>query len=145
MLLKPCKCRIVLACCVLSLAGLATSADDKKEQDKPTLSGAWVKKGAELKIEFSKDAVKIYPHGENAPIVFLCNYTVEKDGLVRATIAGFEGKEEITQKVRQKLPVGLEFTFKWAVKDDNATLDDLKGEKIEAFKSHLEGEYEEKK
>ena len=43
------------------------------------------------------------------------------------------------------LPIGTEFSFKWKVKDDNAKLDDMKGDKFEPLKSHLEGEYSQKK
>ena len=77
-------------------------------------------------------------------IAVVCEYTVEKEGLVKAKITDFEGKEEAKKMVKEKLPVGTEFSFKWKVKDDTAKLDDLKGDKIEDLKSHLEGDYKKK-
>ncbi len=43
------------------------------------------------------------------------------------------------------LPVGTDFSFKWEVKDVTAKLGDLKGDKVELLKAHLEGEYSQKK
>jgi hypothetical protein len=85
--------------------------------------------------------MKIAPHGDSKVIAVVCEYTVDKEGQVKAKITDFEGKAEAQEKVKELLPVGTEFTFKWKVKDDAAKLDDLKGEKIEPLKSHLEGEY----
>jgi hypothetical protein len=137
--------RVVLACGLLALAGLAAMADDKKG-DKPALSGTWGKKDGEPKIEFAdKGVLKIAPHGDSAVIAVVCDYTVEKEGLVKAKIAGFEGKEEVKKHIAEKVPVGTEFSFKWTVKGDTAKLDDLKCEKVEQLKSHLEGEYNQKK
>jgi hypothetical protein len=132
---------------LLALAGLnvcatAAPAEDKKE-DKPALSGVWVLKGGEVKIVFSdKNVLKVFPHG-NEVLVVLCKYTSGKEGLVTAKITDFEGKDEVKEKVKEKLPVGTEFSFKWKVKGDTAALDYQKGD--EHLKSHLEGEYERKK
>jgi hypothetical protein len=135
---------VVLACSVLILAGLSASADDKK--DKPALSGVWVLKGGEAKIEFAdKNVVKIIPHGDSKVIAVICEYSLEKEGLVKAKITDFEGQDEAKNTVKEKAPVGTKFTFKWKVKDDTAKLDDLKGDEIEHFKAHLEGEYSLKK
>src|SRR5262249_34692497 len=112
MFLKTFSCAAVLACGVLAVVGLhlpphngcpgarlfslassLASADDKKD-DKPALSGTWTKKDAELKIEFAeKDVVKFFLHGDNADklIAVVCAYTVEKEGLVKAKVTGFEG------------------------------------------------------
>ncbi|MCI0699618.1 MAG: RNA polymerase sigma factor [Planctomycetia bacterium] len=117
------------------------AADDKKD-DKLALSGTWVKK-EEVKIVFEKESFKLYPHGDNEVIVVLCDYTL-KDGVVKAKITGFEGKEEAKKKFAEKLPVGTEYSFKWKVNADTATLEAVKGEKMEAFKSHLEGDYSKK-
>jgi len=137
-------CGVVLACSIFILTGLSASADDKK--DKPALSGTWALKGGEAKIEFAdKNVVKFAPHGDSKVIAVICEYTVDKEGLVKAKVTDFEGKDEAKEKVKDLLPVGTEFTFKWKVKDDAAKLEDLKGEKIEALKSHMEGEYSQKK
>lgn len=108
-------------------------------------AGTWTRKEGELKLEFAdKTVLKISPHGKDELILFLCEYTVDKDGVVKAKITGFEGKQESKDKAKERLPVGTEFSFKWTVKNDSATLEDLKGEKLEAFKSLLEGEFAKK-
>ena len=96
------------------------SADDKKD-DKPALTGKWERKEGELKLEFAdKTVLKISPHGKDEIILFLCEYTTEKDGLVKVKITGFEGKPEAKDKAKERLPVGTEFSFKWKVKGDAA-------------------------
>ncbi len=132
----------LLASAVLVLAGPSALADDK---DKPALSGAWAKKGGEMKIEFGdKGVLKLLPHGDKAGIVILCKYTLEKDGVVKAKITELEAKEDFKEKLSQLVPVGLEFSFKCKVKDNAATLEDVTGDKTDTLKSHLEGEYEKK-
>ena len=78
-------------------------------------------------------------------IVVICEYTADKEGLVKAKITGFEGQDEAKQKVKEMLPVGTDFRFTWKVKNDTAKLEHLKGDKVELLKSHLEGEYSRKK
>lgn len=129
-----------LACAVLSLAGVRAGADDKKP-----LTGTWALKGGETKIEFvDKENLKVMPHGDANVIALVCSYTVDKNGVVKAKLTELQGKEEVREKAKGHLPVGLEFSFKWQVKNDTARLDDLKGDKVEPFKSHLEGDYEKK-
>ena len=98
-----------------------------------------------MKLDFSeKNVLTLTPHGENKVIVVQCEYTCDKEGLVKAKITGIEGtKEEAVKMIKEKLPVGTEFTFKWKAKDDAATLEELKDakEKIDLFKSLMEGEY----
>jgi RNA polymerase sigma factor (sigma-70 family) len=119
--------------------------DNKEDKDKPAISGVWVLKDGEMKLDFSeKDRIAIFPHGENKVIVVNCEYTRDKDGVVKAKITGFDGKEEAKKIIMEKLPVGTEFTFKWKVKDDTATIGDVKGEKVELLKSRLEGDYTKK-
>ncbi len=144
MLRKTLKCVATLACAFLVLAGPSAGADDKKD-DKPALSGVWMQTGGQVKIEFSgKDVLKIAPHGKDDVIVIVCKYALEKEGVVKATITDFEGKEELKEKAKEKLPVGTEFRFKWQVKDATAMLDDLKGDQVELLKSHLEGKFDKK-
>jgi hypothetical protein len=147
MLRKTLSYSAVLACSVLALASLSASADDKKDdKEKPALSGAWVKKEGELKIEFAdKNVMKIAPHGDSALVAIVCAYTVEKEGLIKARVTGFEGKEEVKKMVEEKVPVGFTFSFKWKVKGDSAKLDDVTGENVEKLKSHLEGDFAQKK
>jgi hypothetical protein len=137
---------VALACSVFVLTAPSASADDKKDKDQPALSGVWMLTGGETKIEFSdKNLVKISPHGDSKIIAVLCEYTLDKEGRVKAKITGFEGKDEAKEKVKELLPAGTEFSFTWKIKDAAAKLDDLKGDKIEPLKSHLEGEYNQKK
>jgi hypothetical protein len=133
-------CSVALACSVLVVASLPASADDKKDQ---ALSGVWALKGGELKIEFAdKKTIKIFPHGDSDVIVLHCEYVLDKEGLVKAKITSLEGKDEAKESVKNILPVGTQFSFKWKVKDDTAKLDDVKGDQAEHLKSHLEGDYE---
>jgi uncharacterized protein (TIGR03067 family) len=116
------------------------------KREKPKLSGTWGKKDGQLKIEFAdKGVMMIAPHGDSACVV-LCNYTVEKEGLVEVKVTGFEGNEETKKKLQERVPVGLKFTFKWKVNGDAARLDDLMGDDhVEMMKSHLEGDFEQRK
>ena len=143
---KTLQCGVVLACCAFILAGLPASADDKKDKDKPALSGVWMLKGGETKIEFSdKNVMTISPHGDSNVIAVICEYSVGKEGLVKAKITDFGGKDEAKKMVQEMLPVGTKFSFNWKVTDNAAKLDDLKGDEVEPLKSHLEGEYSNKK
>jgi hypothetical protein len=162
MLLKALMCGAVLGCGLLALVGVhhpgkacpgarllalvcASSADaEKNNKDRATLSGVWVQDGGEMKIEFpGKDVMKLFPHGENKAAIIVCRYTVAKKGLVKVTITELEGKAK--QKLEKVLPVGLEFSFRWTVQDSSGTLDEVKGEKVEPLKSHLEGKYRRQK
>src|SRR5262245_52470460 len=88
------KYGVPLVFVVLVLASPAT-AEDKKE-DRPAPSGTWTMKGGEAKIEFlDKKGLKIAPHGDKVEIVIACDYTVDKDGVIKAKITGFEGKDEV--------------------------------------------------
>src|SRR5262245_16559423 len=154
---SPCLSRRVVMLCswirsafvwtgalVVVAAGPLLSADDAK--DKPAASGTWLKKDGELRLEFAdKDVLKIAPHGDKAPLVIVCSYTIAKDGTVKAKVTDIEASDEIKEKVKGKISVGLEMTFAWKVKDDLATIDDLKGENTEIFKSHMEGEFARKR
>ena len=135
----------MLACGVLALASLTASADDKKS-DKPALSGTWGKKDGELKIEFpDKGVVKFVPHGDSTMLAIVCDYTVDKEGLVKVKVTAVEGKEEVTKKVQEHLPVGYQFSFKWKVTGETARLENVMGEDVAMLKSHLEGDFEQKK
>jgi hypothetical protein len=145
MLRNPMKYSAVLACGMLTLAGLsAMPAGGNEDKGKPALSGSWVKQEGELKIEFAdKDVLKIAPHGNEDVFVVVCSYTAEK-GVVKARITGLQGKQEVLEKAKDKVPVGSEFRFKWEVKGDTGTLDDVAGEKADILKTHLEGKYDKK-
>jgi hypothetical protein len=141
---KCLQCGVTLTCGLLALASLSALADGNKE-DKPALTGVWRMTGGEVKIEFSdKDVMKIFPHGDNDVIIIVCSYSAGKDAMVNAKITALEGKEK--DRLKEILPVGLEFNFKWLAKDAAATLEDLKGDKVPPImKAHLEGKYDQKK
>jgi hypothetical protein len=144
----------VLAYGILALAsgsdGIRAAPGDKKDsKEQSTQSAEWVRKEGELKIAFDgKGALKIAPHGDGKKLAIVCDYTVEVGQRIKVKVAVIEGSmEKAVAKVKEKIPVGLEFSFKWAVKDDTAKFDDIKGEGdvVEHLKNHLEGDYEKKK
>ena len=143
---NPLGYRTLLVCGVLALACRPALADDGKgDKDKPIPSGTWEKKDAEPKLEFSgEDKLTIFPHGDNVDFQIDCSYTVTKDGLVKAKITRLGGPEDVIEKAKGSVPVGLEFQFKWKVDGDKATLDDLDGKDVEHVKERLEGEYTKK-
>lgn len=121
-------------------------ADDQKD-DKVALSGIWGKKNAELTIEFGEnDVMRIAPHGDRIAIAIVCDFTAEKEGPVKATVARIEADdEEVRKKVEGHVPVGLAFRFRWNMKDGSAKLDEVQGDNVDALKTHLEGDFEKKK
>ena len=122
---------------------LPRAVGDDKKAEGPT--GTWAKKGMDVKLEFpEKEVLKVYPHGDKDAFAVVCSYTLGKDGLVKAKIKDYEGPAEIKEKAKNALPVGLEFEFTWTVKDGAGKLDDVKGDKTEPIKNHLEGDYEKK-
>ncbi len=136
----------LLVCGVLALAVYPVVADDaKSDKPKPIPSGTWEKKDAEPKLEFTgEDKLTIFPHGDNLDFQIECSCTVTKEGLVKAKITRLGGPEEVIEKAKGSVPVGLEFMFKWKVDGDKATLDDLDGKDIEHVKERLQGEYTKK-
>jgi hypothetical protein len=144
MLLKRIMCvaALALAVPVFDCASAQTGGKAARDQQ-PNLSGAWVQKTGEMKIEFaSKDEMRLYPHGENKVIVIVCRLMPTKEA-VKAKITGLEG--EAKDHVKEMLPPGLEFRFKWTVQDDTGTLEEVRGENVDILKSHLEGKYARKK
>ena len=72
------------------------------------------------------------------------NEIVTREGLVKAKITRLGGPDDVIEKAKGSVPVGLEFQFKWKVEGEKATLDDLDGKDIEHVKERLEGEYTKK-
>jgi hypothetical protein len=145
--------RMLTGAAVLVLVVLSgASADDKKadDKDKPALSGTWTREsgGLDMKYEFvSKDMLKISVFGGENGAIVTAKYTVDKDGVVKIKVTEVEEKGNFPGKP----PKGVEFSFKWKVKGDTATLDDFMGigddaKKIaEAAAPLIEGEYVRKK
>jgi hypothetical protein len=125
--------------------GLALADDGKSVKDKPIASGTWEKKDADPTLEFTgEDKLTIFPHGEHLKFQIDCSYTVTKEGLVKAKVTKLGGDEEVVEKVKGHVPVGLEFQFKWKVDGEKATIDDVDGKDVEIVKERLEGEYTKK-
>jgi hypothetical protein len=135
-----CPCSGIVALC----SAAAPADDGANPSDKPSPSGVWVLEGGEMKIDFDKkDVMKLFPHGESDVVVVVCQYTVEKDSVVKAKITELEG--DAKEQVEKILPVGLEFSFKWTAKDGTGAVKDVKGEDVDLLKAHLEGDYSQKK
>jgi len=137
--------RLLGVICGSAVADNQKDADQK--DDKVAVSGIWRKKNAELTIEFAEnDVMKIAPHGDGVAIAIVCDFTAEKEGPVRATVARIEADdEEVRKKVEGHVPVGLVFRFRWNAKDGSAKLDEVQGDNVDLLKSHLEGDFEKKK
>lgn len=117
-------------------------AEDKKDE-KPALAGTWTREanGLDLKVEFvGKDTIKMSAMADENGVTVTSKYTV-KDGLVKAKVTKVEIKGQFNAAPKE----GLEFTFKWKVKGETATLDDFEGEGLENAKPVVEGEYAKKK
>jgi hypothetical protein len=135
--------RALLGYAVLVLAGGRVRADDKG--DKPTLSGSWGMKDSEPMLAFTREGgMTIYPHGDKNTIQIECSYTLSKEGLVKAKVKDIDAPEQVLEQVKQVVPIGLEFQFKWRADGDKATLEGMEGKDIDHIKGRLEGEYAKK-
>ncbi len=127
----------------LALASLPAAGGDKGAKTAAP-EGDWQLKGGKLTLAFEgKDVLRISPHGQDQVILVVCKVSAGKDGTIKATITELEGKEKA--KAQDVLPVGTAFTFTWKAKGNTATLADVRGDKADVLKAHLEGEYEAKK
>lgn len=117
------------------IAGVAL-AEDKKES--PKLSGTWAKDadGAEIKFKFEEKTLTITVAAGDNGMTATADYTVDKDGVVKAKVTKVEEKGSFPAKPAK----GFEFSMKVAVKDKKATVSDFKSEHEEA-KAAVEGEY----
>jgi hypothetical protein len=133
-----------VAVVTLALIGPGASADDKKGDGKAP-AGVWAKKDGQVVVEFAdKGVVKLHPHGDKADLVVVCSFTAGKGGVIKVKVTDHEGKDDLKAKLKDRLPVGTEFQFTWAVTGDAATLDEVDGKEVEGLKSQLEGGYEKK-
>jgi hypothetical protein len=118
-------------------------ADCPKQDEKPAHVGTWARRDGEGRIEFvDKEMMKIAPHGDPAIISIHCKYTLDKDGLVKAQVTDFEGKEEFKEQIKKLLPAGSKFQFTLSVDKTKATIENLEGEEADRLKTHLEGKYD---
>ena len=132
--------RALLSYAALVLVGSLVRADDK-----PTLSGSWGKKDSEPTLEFKQESgLTIYPHGDDNAIQIECSYKLSKDGIVKVKVKDINAPEKVLEQVKQVVPIGLEFEFKWKVDGEKATLEEMEGKDIDHIKMRLEGEYAKK-
>jgi hypothetical protein len=133
--------RLLAGGLLLALLIGPVAADDKKDSKEKYVSWEREANGFDLKFDFGKDKLKLNVfNGENGVIV-TCKMSMDKNGLVKATVTEVEEKGNFPQKPK----IGLEFSFKWKVEGDTGTLSDLMGEGVEEAKPLAEGEYKKKK
>ncbi len=132
-----------LLACGFALALLlgTASADDKKDSKDKLVAWERESNGFDLKLEFGKDILKVNVfNGENGATL-TCKTTIDKKGLVKATVTEVEEKGNFPQKPK----IGFEFSFVWKVEGNTGTLSDLTGEGLDDAKPLVEGEYKKKK
>jgi len=133
--------RFLAAGFALALIVHPAAAQDKKK-DKPAAT-AWVREanGIDLKFEFGKNTVTVTAfHGEDGAIM-KCKTKTDKDGVIQATVTDVTEKGSFPPTPKK----GFEFSFKWKVDGDTATLSDFKWEGLDEAKAIVEGEYKKKK
>lgn len=119
----------------------ATAAQEKKDpKDKPPV---WERTadGIDLEIQVGKNMLTLTAARGDDSVKIICKTTTDKDGTIKATVTDVVEKGSFPAKP----PKGFEFSLKWTVKDDTATLSDLKGEGLDDARGVLEGEYKKKK
>jgi hypothetical protein len=124
---------------VLALAAHPTAADDKKDTEKFTV---WTREinGIDLKFEMGKDTAKYHVYSGENGCVITAKLKTEKD-VITSEVTDVEVKGNFPAAPKK----GDKIIFKWVVKDDTATLSDLKGDTADGAKDVVEGEYKKKK
>ena len=126
---------------ILALAWLTVAAADQ-----PGPSGIWERKMGDhgLSIEFGpKDTMKFMAAHADHGVIITCTFSATKEGVVKGKIVEVE---EHGINIKDKLPIGMEFSFTWEVKGDTATLSNMKCDQgQEIMHNHLEGTFSRKK
>lgn len=127
-----------LALAVLALTG-PVSGDDKKDKEKFTV---WTREinGIDLTFEMGKTTAKYHVSSGDNGCVVTAKVKYDKD-TVTSEVTDVDVKGNFPNAPKK----GDKMSFKWAVKDDVATLSDLTGEGTENAKNVIEGEYKLKK
>jgi hypothetical protein len=123
----------------LALVAAPTAAEDKKDKEKFTV---WTREvnGIDLKFEMGKETAKYHVYSGDNGCIITSKVKHEKD-VVTSEITDVEVKGNFPGAPKK----GEKLSFKWVVKDDTATLSDLKGDNVEDAKNVVEGEYKLKK
>ncbi len=128
------------ALAVVLLAVSVAAAEDKKADRTatPKLAGTWAKsvEGMEIKFKFEEKTLAVSVSSGDNGMTATADYTVDKNGVVKAKITKVEEKGDFAAKPAK----GFEFSMKVALKDKKATISDFTSEHPEA-KDIMEGEY----
>jgi hypothetical protein len=129
-----------ILCCLVAFAlvGLAF-AEEKKET--PKLTGTWVREhdGMEITFTFEEKTASISVMIGDNGMTASTDYTVDKDGIVKAKVTKVEEKGTFPAK-----PVkGFEFSMKVKVDGKKAMVSEFKSEH-EGAAAIIEGEYKQK-
>jgi hypothetical protein len=133
--------RLIAGAFGIALVLSAAAAQDKKETPATT---KWEREaeGVVIKYEFGKDTLKVDVSQADNGAVFTCKTATDKDGVVKATVTESTEKGNFPPTPKK----GFEFSFKWKVDGDKATLSEFKWEGAdEAVRGIVEGEYKKKK
>jgi hypothetical protein len=128
------------AVALLALTTGPVSAEDKKDKDKDKVT-TWVREVGDITLTFEmgKDTAKyIVAAGENECTI-TAKIKTEKD-VVTSEVTDVVVKGNFPNAPKK----GEKVSFKWVVKDDKATLSDLKGDNVDEAKNVVEGEYKKK-
>jgi hypothetical protein len=121
--------------------GLALLINSAEAQDKKTTTWEREANGFEITFEFGKDSLKVTAMQGDNGAVFTCKSTIDKDGVVKATVTDSTEKGNFPPTPKK----GFEFSFKWKEGGDKATVSEFKWEGLEEAKDIVEGEYKKKK
>jgi hypothetical protein len=131
--------RLLSVFAIVFCVGLSFAEEKKAEKNEATkLSGTWVRQHDTYEITFKFDekttaiTVAVGDNGMTAT----ADYTVDKDGVVKAKITKVEEKGAFPAKPA----MGLEISFKIKVADKKATISEFKSEHEQAA-AVVEGEY----
>jgi len=134
--------RLFTALTLSLFVGFFAIAADEKEPAAPT--GVWNKEadGVVIQFDFSKvKALVVSATAGDKSLTMTCKYTIDKDGLIKATADKVENKNEFP--VPTELKKGYEFKFKVKIDGKSAHITDFAAENSDA-KNVVEGEYTKK-
>lgn len=129
----------MLAGALALVVAVPAIADDKKDNKDFTV---WVREtdGLDLKFKVGKGTAKFVVFaGENG--ITVTGKLTEDKGVMTFEITDIKEEGTFPQKPKK----GEKFSFKWEVKDDKATISDLKGDIHDEAKPIVGGEYKKKK
>jgi hypothetical protein len=131
--------RLIAGGFALALLALAAGPIAAEDKEKFTV---WTREvnGIDLKFEMGKETAKYHVYSGDNGCIITSKIKYDKD-VVSSEIVDVEVKGNFPGAPKK----GEKLSFKWVVKDNVATLSDLKGENTEDAKGLVEGEYKMKK